>query len=304
MKNLPQILFFAVASLFGLAYGGYWAYGSLYKAPRIELTKEITQFEQNNELLEANIATMSSFVEDNQHTYLSRSFPQSATAVRTFYQHWLSEVATFCDFVELQIVSFDPTQTAWCFHYRFHLRGRVSSEGFARFLYEFYWAPYLHRVTSFSLIPVEQSDLMIVDMTIEGIALYRMPTVVDYPLFDRLPEGWHKRLASGPFSTYQTVADRNLLQFTRAGVDLADFTAITFINIENGEPQLWLTDRTSSSTKPIVVKLNDTVKIGSFVAKFIESDGNYAIFDRDGQYWLLEIGERLSQAFALPPEAR
>ncbi len=303
MKNLPQILFFAGFGLFALVYGGYWAYGSLYKAPREELTKKIAEYETANAEMERQIQTMSEFVQTNQ-TYLTRSLPQSVVAVRTLYQHWLSEVATFCDMEEPRIDSYNPTQTTWCYDYRFQLRARVSSEGFARFLFEFYWAPYLHRIVSITLTPVEKSELMNVDMTLEGIALYPLQTGAAYPLADKLPQGWHKRLASGPFATYHAVADRNLLQYARAGVDRADYVYITFINVENGEPQLWLTDRTSGSTEPIVVKLNETIKVGSFIARFVETDGDYVVFDRDGQYWLLESGERLSQAYALPPEAR
>ena len=304
MKNLPQILFFTAFGLFALIYGGFWAYGSLYKEPRQKLTEEIAKFKQGNEQMESQIGQMSTFVEAKRQAYLTRSLPQSPVAVGTLYQHWLSELATFCDFEEQRIVAFPPTQSTWCVAYRFQLSGRVTSAGLARFLYEFYWAPYLHRIAAFSLEPIEKSDLMRIDMTFEGVTLYPFVSGTEPPLRDQLPEGYHKRLASGPFATYQTVADRNLLQYTRSGTDRADYTSITLIQVENGEPQLWLTDRTSTSTEPIVVKLNEPIKIGSFVAKFVDSDGDYALFDRDGQYWLLEIGERLSQAFAIPPEAR
>ncbi|MCL2304647.1 MAG: hypothetical protein FWC43_04820 [Planctomycetaceae bacterium] len=304
MKNLPQILFFTGFGLFALVYGGFWAYGSLYKEPRLRLTKEISQYEQANEKYETQIAQMREFVQKNQQAYLVRSFPRSELAVRTLYQHWLSELAAFCDFEEPRILSSLPVRSTWCYMYRFQLQGRVSSEGFARFLFEFYWAPYLHRIVSFTLSPIENSEWMNLDMTLEGIALYPPTNDAAYPLRDKLPEGWHKRLASGPFSTYQAVAERNFLQYSKSGVDRADYTTITFINIENGEPQLWLTDRTQNSTAPIVVKQGDSVKIGSFVAAFVEADGDYAVFDHDGQYWLLEIGEPLSKAYAIPPEIR
>ena len=309
MKNLPQILFFTGFGLFVLIYGGYWAYGSLYREPRLKLNEEITQYEQAREWMEAQIKVMSEFVQANQQGYLTRSFPQSATAVGTFYQHWLSELAEFCDFEEPRILSSDPVQGRYfCYIYRFQLQGRVSSEGFARFLFEFYWAPYLHRIVSFTLTPIENSDMMNLDMTLEGLALSPVSRDAAYPLLDRLPrapeeQGYHKRLASGPFSTYQAVTERNFLQYTRAGVDRADYTKITFIGIEKGVSQLWLTDQTSGPT-PIVVKQGEQVKIGSFVATFVEADGDYAVFERDGQYWLLEIGERLSSAYAIPPEVR
>ena len=304
MKNLPQILFFTGFGLFALVYGGYWAYGSLYKEPRLKLTEEITNYEQVNERMETGIKQMRDFVQTNQQMYLYRSFPQSVTAVRTLYQHWLSDLAAFCDFETPQIYSYDRVSSRWCFTYRFQLQGRVSPEGFARFLFEFYYAPYLHRIASFTLTPSANSDLMDLDMTLEGIALFRLANNAVYPLADQLPEGAYKRLASGPFSTYQAVAERNLLQYARSGIDRADYTVITFINLENGKPQIWLTDRTSGSTAPIEVKQGDLVRIGSFVATFIDADGDYAVFDRDGQHWLLEIGEHLSQAFAIPPELR
>ena len=303
MKNLPQILFFAAFGLFALVYGGYWAYGSLYKAPRDVLSKEIADYENANTQTEQQIKTMTEFVYTNQ-TYLTRSFPRSVVAVRTLYQHWLSDLAIFCDMEEPQIESYNPTQLPWCYNYRFQIRGRISSEGFARFLFEFYWAPYLHRIASITMTPIEKSDMISVDMVLEGVTLYPPPINQTYPLADQLPQGWSKRLASGPFSTYEAVASRNLLQYAKSGIDKADYTYITSISVENGNAEIWLTDRTSGTLEPMIVKLNEPIKVGSFIAMFIETDGNFVVFDRDGQRWLLESGERLSQAYAIPPEAQ
>ncbi len=304
MKNYRNILLLIGFVLFVLWYGGTWAYRTQYKEPRAKLNKAITDFEAYTKQFQANIATMQTFLQGNQNYYY-RSLPRIPNSARMLYQNWLLELGQFCGIEEPQIDSYNPTQAAYGYAYRFQMQGRLSSEGLARFLYEFYWAPFLHRIASLQITPIEKSENMKIDAVFEGAALYPPsdPNAY-YPLRDKLPEGYFKRLASGPFATYASVANRSLTQYARPGLDKADYTYLTAVNYVNGVPEIWLTDRTAASGEPIVVHLNDKIRIGSFVGTLVEAEDENVIFDLNGRHWLLTNGECLNRAFALPPEAR
>lgn len=303
MKNLRNTILILGFLLFFLIYGGSWVYRSLYREPRNKLRAEIGKYEEINEQMRQGIESMSKFVGENR-SYYGRSFPRSETAVRTLYQSWLSEVCRFSDFEETRISSERPQRRSFGYVYRFHVQGRVSSEGLAQFLYEFYWASFLQRLTRIDLRPVENSEQMQISLNFEAITLFPPTRDSATPLFDQLPQGYHRRLSSGPFSTYESVAEQNLLQYARSGVDRADHTYLTLVLYENEIPKIWLTDRTSPSSDPIVVELDSPIKIGSFSAKLVEIDGESVVFEKNGQFWLLTVGDSLNQAFALPPEAR
>ena len=303
--TVKYVLVFILLAAFGLWYGGSWAYRTQYKTPRTELGDEIARFEQANAQYKTTIQTMQQFVKGNQ-TYYTRSFPLYTNSARTLYQNWLSELAKFCDVKTPQIQSYQPTRPAagYGFNYRFQLSGQFSKEGFARFLYEFYWAPYLQRVVSITILPVEKSELMNVDMIFDGTALYPPPEPYYYPLKDKLPENYHRKLSSGPFTAYSAVAERSLLQYTRSGLDKADYTYLTSIISTNGIPEIWFTDRTTTSPEPAVYRVGDMIRIGSVVAKLVEIEQDYIAFERGTQLWLLSVGECLNRAFAVPPEAK
>ena len=304
--TVKYVLVFTCLAAFALWYGGTWAYRTQYKTPRTELGTEIARFEQFNAQFDTTIKSMQQFVKGNQ-AYYTRSFPLYSNSARTLYQNWLSEVAKCCDVKNPQIESYQPTRPAagYGFNYRFQLQGQFSKDGFARFLYEFYWASYLQRLVSVTLMPIEKSELMDVVMIFDGTALFPPPEPYYYPLKDKLPENYHRRLSSGPFSAYSAVADRSLLQYTKSGLDKADYTFLTSIISNNGVAEIWFTDRTTTSPEPDIYRVGDTIRIGSVVGKLVDIEHDYVVFERGaGQLWLLSAGECLNRAFAVPPEAK
>lgn len=303
MKINRNFLILAGFALFALWYGGTWAYQTQYKSPRDKLQGELEVLEKNTEQVRKNVEMMEGVVQANQG-YYTRSFPQTPNSARMLYQNWLLDLAKYAAIQDVRIDSLNPSKTAYGFVYQFQLNGRLNSEGLTRLLYEFYWAPFLHRVVSFQLNPIEKSEEMRIDAVIEGIALYPASRDAYYPLVDKLPQGTYHRLASGPFSTYAPLAERSLLQYAKPGLDRSDYTYLTAVNYVDEQPVIWLTDRMSNELAPIEVRVGERIQIGSFAGTLVETVDENVVFEREGQRWLLTNGECLNKAFAIPPEIR
>jgi hypothetical protein len=124
------------------------------------------------------------------------------------------------------------------------------------------------------------------------------------------------RLASATLDAYQPIMERNLFAIADAGTDPADHTVLTGVNYVDGVPEAWFTTRTDGKTLRLRVgdkliqdgdqirKSDPQGEVGLIteigrVAQMRDSD---LILERDGERWLLTIGETLAQAYVLPPE--
>ena len=302
MNNLRNIITIGLLTIFFVWYGTSWAYRSLYKEPRVKLREEIAQLQQGIDNKKRGIETMKQFWTTNQMLYV-RSLPRASDAVRSQYTFWLLELLKFCDVESPDVNSNNPTPTNFSsYNYRFNVRGVCSLDQLSRLLFEFYCAPFLHRITAMSVTPQEKSEKVAVSLTIEGLSIKPAFTTDLYPLRNQLPVGigYYSRLASNQLETYHVIAERNLLQAVRGGVDEADYTFLTGINRIDGEYEAWFTIRTDDSVfKP---KVGELISIGSVRATIKEILDNDVVFERDGTLWLASLGECLNQAFALPKE--
>lgn len=302
MKNLRNLI--TVLVLLGVFfwYGGGWAYRSLYKEPREELREKIGQYEQAIGQYKTQNDYMQTLIEQNQKYYL-RSLPQRQNSVLARYELWLRQCADFSGIADSEVLRSAPRmlQGQIGMQYTFNLSGEASLDQISRFLYEFYWTPYLHRIVSVDISPIERSDLLNLSIRIEAIALRRPYQNAYYPLMDDLPSGYLQRLSSRPFRTYASIAENNFMQFTRGGLDRADQTYLMFIAFIDGKGEIRLKDRTTDET--IIAHIGDTLNIGSFNAKLVEiTDRDDVLFEENGRLWLLSNGDPLSKVFAIPPE--
>jgi len=295
MTNLRNVITVGLLVVFFVWYGTAWAYRSLYKEPRQRLNGQIAQLQQGIDAKKKSIAFMQQFWSTNQILYY-RSLPRSPNDVQSLYRYWLLELLRFCDVEDGDVGSDNPTRTNFGGrNHRFHVRGICSLDQLSRLLFEFYYAPFLHRITAMSITPQEKSEKVAVSLTIDGLAI---PTPFQN---NQLPYGfYHQRLASNRLETYHVIAERNLLQAARGGVDKADFTFLTGINRTDDESEAWFTIRTDGSV--LKVKTGEQIAVGSVRATIKEILDEDVVFERDGMLWLLTLGECLNQAFALPKE--
>lgn len=303
MKNLRSVITILIVLLGGLVYGAHWAYVHFSRVPRAQLLERIEKAEQGIAHRTRELEMMQQTIARNQ-AYYARSLPRTAGAAQSQYRFWLLEVLKVCEWDYPSVEAANPTsdRTWRHYRYRFQVRGRASLDQASRFLYEFYWAAFLHRIVTMTITPVENSELVDVSLTIDAIALRPMTPADPYPLADRLPQGYIRRLSSENFEDYRLIAERNLLRHARGGVDKADHTYLTMIQSVDDVPLVWLSDRTTDSV--VKLKIGERVDIGSFRGTLLEVEGRDVVFERGGMFWLLSVGECLNAAYALPPEVR
>jgi len=305
MNNLRNVITFVVLMLALAWLGGQWAYRSVYLEPRTKLRTQAENFTQGIQTTEANIAMMKSVIDTNGGLFY-RSFPRIPGAVQSHYPIWLTQLAEFCGIEEPTVGTFPPQTFNFGIQYRYQLGGRGTMEQLTRFLYEFYWNATLHRILNVNITPIEKSDSMNIVLQIEGLALSPGDTPNSlpnpYPSQDQFPAFYWRRLASGPFRTYEPISSRNLLQYARSGIDQSDYTYLVVVAFVDGVPEIHLKNRTNEQT--IVAKVGDKVQVGSFTGSVrAVTDTDDVLFELPGgQFWLLGVGEALSSAYPLPPE--
>ncbi|HBT78510.1 MAG TPA: hypothetical protein DEB39_16655 [Planctomycetaceae bacterium] len=301
MKNLRSILAILIVLVVGAWYGGVRIYTVFYKEPRAGLQQRIDEANRRIERGTHSIGLMRQTIAADAPLY-QRSLPLTPTAARSLYQFWLLEVLDFCDLDNPAVQSSEPVKSRFAYQYRFQVRSRGTLDRIDRFLYEFYWAVFLHRIVSMSLTPVENSEQLDMVLTIEAVAIPPATPGDPFPPADRLPGGYFRRLASDRFEAYRLIAERNLMRSARGGVDKADYTYLTSIQQIDGETVVWLTERTTDTI--VKAKIGDRIDAGSFRGVLIHVGERDVVFERGGLLWLLTVGDGLHQAFAIPPEAR
>jgi len=307
MKNWRNLLFLIGFMGFCAWYGGTYAYRTQYIEPRKKLSEEIKQLEQQKDQYETSITNQKTTLQQlSTRDLYRRSLP--TTNARTLYHSWLIEAGESCGFEDLAVNPQTWRNTgAYSFMASYYLSAQTTLDNLSRFLYEFYWAPYVHRITFLSIDPLDNADLIDIEIQIEGLVLALPSADAQYPLRDRLPEGYWRRLASGRLETYtEPIDSRNLLQFARSGIDASDYVRLTGIVIVGGQPEFWFTNHLNDQT--LRFKLNEQFRVGSFIGKIVEVHDRdviletYGTYSRQGMRWILSQGETLSNATAVPEE--
>ena len=308
MKNWRNLLMLIAFLGFCVWYGGTYAYRTQFVEPRKKLREDIKKAEDTKAMFEESISKEESALQQLalQDLY-RRSLPTGNAA--TLYHSWLIEAGNNCLFEDLSVVSRGVQQTRYNYYVvRFQLDARTSLDDLSRFLYEFYWVPYLHKITYLEILPVENADLIDISMQIEGLSLLRFPdNATPFPLHDRLPDGYWRRLSSGLLETYTEPIDkRNLLQFSRGGIDASDRARLTAIVHIGGEPEFWIHSELENRT--IHVQLKEQFRIGSFIGQIVEVFGGDVVLEtagtssRPAMRWVLSQGEYLNKAIAVGNE--
>ena len=288
--------------LFLLWYAVTWAYQTQYVAPRRAMQSEADRLSSEMESNQNYLNAMNLFYEQTYRLYL-RSLPPVPNDAQALYSFWLLELLQYSGLADNQIDTGSFSRIEPGAEYRFSIQTTGSLAQITQFLFEFYSAPFLHRISSLTLTPTAgSSERLTCAMTVNVLALNSQfnpfrGTSLEH---NRVPDFHILRLSSHDPADYQVIADRNLLHETPGGIDRADFTFLTGLPRINGEQEVWFSIRTDNSL--IKAKLGDTIRSGSFVGKIIAVYDQDIILDRAGSQWLLELGESLNEAFALPIE--
>jgi len=310
--------------LFLIGYVGYWAYKTQYLEPRKTLGDEIATLSYQIEQGQQNHAGMAQFCTNNFRLYY-RTLPQNQNAAQVQYSFWLLELLRYSGFESPHVDPSRPVRVPSGASFQFTILCTGTLEQLSHFLFEFYYAPFLHRITTMTLAPVVgEPDRMQFSITVNALTMnlntfssminsfgWDWNTIPPVPPF---PTGWTvPRLAYFPqsatqetffeeqFRIYDSIGRRNLLQTASGGIDRADYTILTGIVVRDDQPEAWFRALTDDVTH--IKKLGDAIQFGSFSGKLVEILDHDIVLERDnGTRWLLTAGENLSEAFALPPE--
>ncbi len=309
-KYRPYILGAAFAALL-LYFGGEWVLENVLQGP-------IENARQRNESLEKQKKDKE---EDLQRAHQateflvrweSQSLPSDLESARWLYQAWLVELVEDVGLDNPAVNSGQPISRGGLFHtIGFSVRGRGTLEQLTRFLFAFYRTDLLHQVRSLIITPLSNTEQLDLVVSIEAAVLpragpegregataeQRQETIFED--FRRRTWRESERLASLTLVDYDPIVTRNL--FGLGGrPDPTDHAYLTAINSVDGEPEAWFTLRATDEV--LKLRQGDGFQIGPVAGTIAEIAGSDVIIESDGERWLLTLGERLIDAYALPPE--
>jgi hypothetical protein len=284
-QNRRKQLLLAGLGLIAMFYAGDWVLTNWIEKPKqqrkaqiIALQTKIKEFDQKY------IARAQQEVPWLRYWY-SQSLPTNPAVAQSLYRAWLLELGEYVGIAGRTVNATEPVRRGAFYSMNFSMRGGGTLEQLTQFLYEFYNAGHLHKITSISVTPTGKGGWLDLSLTIETLIIPQ----ANRP--DQLATGRAYRLASLSLDDYQVIAKRNLFSVGGGGsVDPVNQTFLTAVNYVNDEPQAWFTLRTSGA----VMKLgrdDQLVQTGDTVRKLCQVDDLQAISFNGTRSEIGSVGE-------------
>ncbi len=233
-------------------------------------------------------------------SWRARSLPSDTEVARSLYQAWLWELIDHVGFTGPSVIPGTPLgRNGMVREFSFSVSGRGTIGQITKFLFEFYNAPHLHQMRSLVISPVRNTEQLDLSVTIRALSIRGVPRS------EQLATEPYNRLASDSLADYDAIVQKNLFAIGSAP-DATEFAFLNGIVSVDGRPTV--TFDLQSVGERLELHEGDPLKIGPFegtVAEIhmddlnviIESENEYGEVER----WLLTLGEKLSEAHALPP---
>ena len=327
MGNLGKICVLLTALSVGAAGGAYAFYKKAYQKPRAEIAQQKAQLEAYVETCKKNGENFDRTAANYASVY-ALSMPTNRQSASVEYQIWLDQMLEFCNLTEplTKAGRYVPNKQTATATQEFTVQAQASTADLTQFLFEFYWTPFLHRITALDMKPIdESSDLLDVRMTIEtmtvGYKERRDPTTAtndvekataetlakfaNYPKTDKLPIETQptRLLASGPLAAYEPFADAQFFRAVRTGIDSADYARLTGtpeVSDEKGNVTRFSRWRVETEDRTVTLKAGDRMQIGSVDAEVVYIDAEFVVLRQDDErLWVVLSGEKLSDAVAV-----
>lgn len=309
MNSWHKVVILLVIISLMVGGGGYLLYKSKWVKPREAIAKQKEELVNAIEYGKASTKQIEAQTQQLQPLY-TRSFPRQSADAALQYEIWLSQMLEFCNIRESQVTrgAYSNLRNLGLATQNFRVQAKCQLLDLTQFLYEFYWTPFLHRISTLDIIPQEGSDDLQIAMTLQGLTiLYMTNPQQQFPLRDQLPLGAQapQQLASGPFAAYKPLGELDVFRAVRTGVDqtaLTRLTATPVITDDEGNEQKVTRWNLEAESRTISLKIGDVLKIGSFVANIVDVDDNLVILrQQNGLLWAVPLGNKLSEAVAVPP---
>ncbi len=295
----------AVCGLMVVYFAGEWLVGSVIQGPVQAAREKQTALERKIEGREKKLAEARLYA-PWLDVWRGQSLPTDRELARSLYQAWLIELIEDVGFGSHSVNSSEPAPRGGVYYaLGFSVRTRGTVEQLTRFLFAFYETDLLHQVRSLTITPISQTSDLDLSISIEALSLARGATPADadddavFAVFQQQTLRKSTRLASASFEDYGVISERNLFA-VGAEDDVADSTLLTSISIVDGEPQVWFTSQQTDEL--FKIRQGDSLQVGPLHLVLVEVLGSDVVLEADGERWLLGLGEKLTEAFALPPE--
>jgi len=294
MKQREKILAISLGAL-GVVIGGNWLFNQLLQGP---LNARYAKVENLRDEIEKKEFVLRRARRAGQRLteWQTMALPAETEMARSLYQNWLLEVVSAAGFEQPNVDSGDSVTKQGIYQrLPFSFRGRGTLEQLTDFLFQFYRAGHLHQIQRLSITPVANSPSLDLTMTIEALVL------PEANRRDRLTSEVSNRLVKFDRQSYQAIVERDI--FGQGGpnrLDPADYAFLTAILESDGQPEAWLTVRTTGEV--LKLHLGQQFEVGQFRGSVSGIDELDLVIDSDQERWLLTLGESLTQATALPPE--
>ena len=181
--NRRKPLLIAALGLIAVFVAGDWVNTNWIEAPK---KKRLTQINALNtkirEYDQKYIARAQQTLPWLRYWY-SQSLPSNPAVAQSLYRAWLLEMGEYVGIAGRNVSATEPVRRGVFYSMNFSFRGRATPEQLTQFLYEFYSAGQLHKITSISLTPVERGSKVDISLVIETLIIPRANQT------DRLSEG-------------------------------------------------------------------------------------------------------------------
>jgi hypothetical protein len=303
MTPIPQRqkVLLAVTSLMLLVIVGYWLV-SWWRGPLKKLENQRASVRRE---IDGKLKKIKKGQEAQQRldAWAQASLPADVEMARSLYQNWLLTLAAEARFDGTKVEAGQGRQRGDVYHaLRFSLQAQAPLDRLVRFLQRFYTAGHLHQIRSMSLVPIDKSEKLDVQLSIEALVLPKADRK------DKLTEAPATRLAASP-DAYRIIATRNLfapykplppprVQTPPPPFDLAKYAYLTAIVASNGKPEAWLLVRANG--KKLQLHEGDPFEIGDLRGKIVRIGEREVDVEICNQRWRLPLGDNLREMTRLP----
>ncbi len=185
--------------------------------------------------------------------------------------------------------------------FSFSIKGDATLEQFTRFLYDFYSAGHLHKISKLTITPIENSRLLQLLITVEALSL---PGSTQK---DKLAAASSKRLKLASWDDYkkvivgrnlfapytpQSTADSDKARRDAQNSDPARATYLTAIIESNGAAEAWLYVQPTNET--FKLHEGEEFSVGSVLGKVSRIGRGEIEIEINGQRRTLSYGDTLA----------
>lgn len=236
-----------------------------------------------------------------------QSLPTNPDIARSLYEDWLRKELTDAGLKVTTITNSTglraPNDRFQEFNFKVEAVGKLAQ--LTDFLARFYQAGYLQRISRASVAPAPTGDGLAISLSVDALSLR------DAPHADTLPSV-ESDIELADVEKFQTmITERNLFSpyqdpgaSTVASTPVADEANQAFISGMTLGAEGWqMSVRLKDSGRMLYFRAGDPISIGNFKATVSEIDGRRAIVEQDGHRKQVFLGQNLSQAQPVAPQA-